>query len=149
MTPDIFVAIEQSAFGAAAKSAPWLYPIANVAHVVGAAMLFGAILVFDVLLLRRWAELARSISSVALPVAIAGFVLIAASAPVLFASEAATLVRNPVFLAKMALVVLALANVALFYRCGGVAGRRAIAHAVVSASAWLAIIVAGRFIAYV
>lgn len=149
MTLELLAALEQSAFGVAAKSSPWLYPVANIGHVAGAAMLFGAILVFDILMLRGRVELARAVSGVALPVAITGFVLIAASAPVLFASEATTLARNPAFLAKIALVILALCNVALFYRAGGAAGSRAIVHAAVSVCAWFAIIVAGRSIAYV
>ncbi len=147
MPPDIFLAIEQSAFGVASKSGPWLYPAANVAHVVGATLLVGAIMVFDILALRGRFDQARAISDVALPVAVAGFVLILISAPVLFAAEASALVRNQVFLAKMALLLVGLGNVVLFY-ARRPEGRAAMAHAAVSAVVWLTVVIAGRSIAY-
>lgn len=152
MTPDaladLWPAIERSAFGQAAKSGSLLYPIANVAHVVGACLLVGAIVVYDALLIGRRVEQARAIADVALPVAVVGLTFVLASAPVLFAAEASALAYNPAFLAKMALVTAAALNVAIFYMRGG-DERPAALQAWLSASLWLAIVVAGRAIAYV
>ena len=45
-------ALEQSGLGVLARGSAWLYPLANLAHVLGAALLVGAIATFDVQLLR-------------------------------------------------------------------------------------------------
>ncbi len=54
--PDIitaaFTALEQSSLGAAARGSAWLYPLANVSHVLGAALLVGAIATFDIQVIR-------------------------------------------------------------------------------------------------
>ena len=89
------------------------------------------------------------------PFAIAGLALSAATGSVLFASEAATLIRSPVFQWKLALVGLALVNAMLFRaRFADLApwsdraptGARAMALA--SLSLWLAAATCGRLIAY-
>ena len=148
-----FDAIEASGFGQTARSSLWLYPAANIAHVLGATLLVGAILVFDILILRRRYATAQAIAGTALPVAAAGLVLILLGASVLFAAETSALVRNPVFLIKMALAAIALANIALYHlsRRRTVEGvpSRAPAHAALSAILWIAIVIAGRYIAYV
>lgn len=150
MAGEILLAIEQSAFGQAAKSGLWLYPIANVAHVLGACLLVGAIVVYDALVIARRGEQARAIANIALPVAIAGLALLTASAPVLFAADATALAYNTAFLAKMALVAAAAMNVALVYARGANApSQSALVHAIASAILWIAIVIAGRAIAYV
>ena len=49
--PAIFVALEQSGFAAAIRQSPWLYPAANVGHIVFLTLFAGAIAVMDVRLL--------------------------------------------------------------------------------------------------
>jgi len=49
--PAIFVALEQSGFAAAIRQSPWLYPAANVGHIVFLVLFAGAIAVMDVRLL--------------------------------------------------------------------------------------------------
>ncbi len=44
--------IEFSQLGAMARRGVWLYPAANTLHVLGAALLVGAILVYDIRILR-------------------------------------------------------------------------------------------------
>ena len=48
-----FTALEQSSLGVAARGSGWLYALANVSHVLGAALLVGAIATFDIQVLRR------------------------------------------------------------------------------------------------
>ncbi len=145
----LFEALETSAFGGLARSSVWLYPAANIAHVLGATLLVGAIVVFDILILRRRYETAVAVSGAALGTAATGLALLLASAPVLLAAEATALVRNPVFLSKMALLTIAMANVAFFYARRPNLGQERTVHALVSASVWVAIVIAGRSIAYV
>lgn len=147
--------LEFSSLGFAARSSIWLYPLANLAHVVGASFLVGAILVFDILLLRNRFEMAAEISRVAFGVAATGLVLLLLSGPIMFSAEATAFGRNPVFLAKMLLIIAGFANLALYHRAKGRAlmyppvPPRARWHAGISASVWILAVIAGRSIAYV
>src|SRR5438034_10124117 len=94
--PPIFVALEQSGFSAGIRQSPWLYPAANVGHIVSLTFFAGALAVMDVRLLGGFAATepapllarARLIALAALAgMAITGFVL--------FAAEASHLVLNP------------------------------------------------------
>src|SRR2546429_6591047 len=49
--PEIFVALEQSSFAAAVRQSLWLYPAANVGHIVALTFFAGAVAVMDVRLL--------------------------------------------------------------------------------------------------
>ncbi len=148
-----FTALEQSSLGAAARGSAWLYPLANMSHVLGAALLVGAIVTFDVQVLRR-ASNAGIIARAVTPVAACGLALQVASGTVLLAADAMPVVVNPVFQFKMAMFALGLINVAVFrWRFGGglkaeipLAGARW--PAALSMASWLLVLLAGRFIAY-
>lgn len=147
--------VEFSALGGAARGSLWLYPLANLMHVVGASLLVGAIVVFDLLLLRSQFSRASDVSRVALGVAAAGLAFLLLSGPVMFSAEATAFGRNPVFLAKMILIIAGFANLALYH----LAKRRTLRHppvppkarlhAAVSAGVWILAVIAGRSIAYV
>jgi hypothetical protein len=146
--------LEASALGEVARDSLWLYPLASIAHVLGVALLVGAILCFDL----RVLGMARAVPFAAaarllLPVARAGFVAIALSGTVMLAADAAHVATNDAFAVKTVLVVLALANVVLFHRIawpsqGEEPGRRARLLAAVSAVLWLGVASSGRAIAY-
>jgi hypothetical protein len=147
--------VEFSALGFAARSSLWLYPLANLTHVVGASLLVGAILVFDILLLRNRFEMAANISHVSLGVAATGLALLLLSGPVMFSAEATAFGRNPVFLVKMGLIIAGLANLSLYHRAKRrvvmhpLVPPRARLHAGISAGVWILAVIAGRSIAYV
>jgi hypothetical protein len=91
--------------------------VVNVIHVLGVATLFGAVLILDLRLLGVWrrAPLA-AITTVAAPLAMAGFALAAASGVCLLAANALEYEGNPVLLVKFSAIGLGLANaVALRY----------------------------------
>jgi hypothetical protein len=146
-------AVEHSGLGQAARGTTWLYPIANLSHVVGAALLVGGIAALDVHILRR-GDAAGAIARAAIPVAAFGLVLQIPTGVVLFSAEATALVRNPAFLAKVALILVGLVNVAAFHwrfgealRAGALPGG-ARPLAAVSLLSWLGALLAGRAIAY-
>lgn len=130
----------------------WLYPAVNVAHVLGVALLFGAIAVLDLRLLGLWR--ASSLDAVARPVRVAGFGLAAAllSGVALFAAQATDYVDNPFLYAKFAAIALALLNLALLHRSGALARGRETAGlraaGGLSLLLWLAAVSLGRLIAY-
>lgn len=49
--PAVFVALEQSGFAAAIRQSLWLYPAANIGHIVSLTFFAGAVAVMDVRLL--------------------------------------------------------------------------------------------------
>jgi len=150
----LMLAFERSALGHAARSTAWLYPLANLVHVLGAALLVGAIAAFDVQILRRAGEV-RAVSRATLPVAAAGLVLQVSSGIILLSAEASTLAQNPAFQFKMAVLMLGLVNLAVFHwRFGdtlkGTASHRgAYALAAISLACWILVLLAGRAIAYI
>lgn len=155
MIQELLAAYEASALGHAARNLVWLYPLANLVHVLGAALLVGSVAVFDILVLRRRYAIAAAAGSVAIPLAATGLALQAASGVVLFSAEATTIAPNPAFLFKMVLLAIGLANVVAFHawhRIGDVAkqGQRPAirAGAMVSLSVWILVLLAGRAIAY-
>jgi hypothetical protein len=149
-----FTALEQSSLGAASRGSAWLYPLANMSHVLGAALLVGAIVTLDIQVLRR-AKNAGIIARAVTPVAACGLVLQVASGTVLLAADAMPVVVNPVFQFKMAMFALGLVNVAIFrWRFGGglkaeIPLEGATWPAALSLASWLLVLLAGRFIAYV
>src|SRR5215469_10541721 len=148
-----FTALEQSSLGAAARGSAWLYPLANLSHVLGAALLVGAIAAFDIQVLRH-AKNAGAIARAVSPVAAVGLALQVASGTVLLAADAMPVVVNPVFQFKMAMFALGLVNIAAFrWRFGGRLQAEtpldgAAAFAALSLTSWLLVLLAGRFIAY-
>jgi hypothetical protein len=131
MYSEFLTFVETSWLGQVARSSVWLYPLANLAHVLGAALLVGSIIVFDVLLLRRRYAEASAVSRYALTIAAAGLLILLLTGPILFSAEATATGRNPVFLIKVALILAA-----------------ARLRAGVSAGLWIAVLLAGRSIAY-
>lgn len=134
------------------------YLLVNAAHILGVGLLAGAILPLDL----RLMGLFRSV-----PIAVVGpFLSRAAGAGVvlalvtglwLFTVKPAEYVGNAAFLAKLAVLALALGNVALQHASrpfqaalrGGAVTLRVRIHAAASAVLWLAALVAGRWIGFV
>lgn len=155
MIQELLVSYEASGLGSAARNLVWLYPLANLVHVLGASLVVGAIAVFDVLVLRRRYAEAGAAGSVAIPLAATGLVLQAASGLILFSAEATTIARNPAFLFKLVLLAVALANVIAFHATHRLATLAEGSHrptvrlnAMVSLAVWIFVLLAGRAIAY-
>jgi hypothetical protein len=158
--PALFQALEQSGLGQALRSSLWLYPAVETLHIVGFALLVGSIVTFDlgVLGADREFDVARWAGRI-LPLTVLGFLLAVPMGFLLFTAEATAYVRNPVFLAKLALILLALLNVAWFhrgpYRQVQMAGPGSTWPSALKLSAlcslvlWLAVLACGRLIAYV
>lgn len=146
-------ALEQSSVGAAARGSAWLYPVANLSHVLGAALLVGAIATFDIEVLRG-AKNIGVIARAVTPLAAFGLALQVASGGVLLAADAMPVVVNPVFQFKMAMFAIGLLNIAAFrWRFGARLQAEtpldgAAAFAALSLTSWLLVLLAGRFIAY-
>lgn len=133
-------------------SHPVAYPALEVVHLVGIGLLLGSLATFE---LRVWG-LGRqlpvpALARLALGLTVSGFGCALASGLLMFASQAGELVANRAFLWKMGLLMLAGTNAAVFHARGGVGRCDAVARAqtLLSLGTWLAVIICGRWIAYV
>jgi hypothetical protein len=157
--PAIFVALEQSGFAAAIRQSTWLYPAANIGHIIALVFFAGAVAVMDMRLLGGFAETspARVIGR-ARTVAIVALVGMAVTGFILFAAEASHLALNPVFQIKAALVAAGLANVGIYefgtkraveaLAPGAMLPSRARIAGALSLGVWVAVATCGRSIAY-
>jgi hypothetical protein len=158
--PALLVALEGSGLGQTLRGSLWLYPAVETLHILGFAILIGSIVAFDVRLItapagfdvERWVGLL-------VPVAATGLALAAPMGFLLFTAEATAYFRNPVYLTKMALLLLALANVVWFH-FGPYRRRKAVGPSMgippamrrsagLSLVAWIGVLTCGRLIAYV
>lgn len=157
--PDLFAWIEASALGRLMRdTGPWTYPLVNLAHVLGIASLFGAVLVLDLRLLGLWRHVPlRPLADVAVPIARGGFVLAALAGLGLLADNATDYAGNPYLLIKFPAIAIGLANAIALGRSA--AWRAELANARgrsprlavmggVSLASWTTAVVTGRLIGY-
>jgi hypothetical protein len=157
--PALFIALEQSGFAQAIRQSVWLYPAANVGHILCLVLFAGSIAVMDVRLLGGFAATAPARILVrARRFAIAAFGGMLVTGFILFSAEASHLAMNEVFQLKVALIVAGLANLAIYELWAKRAvmnlppeaamPSRAKVAAMVSLALWVAVAACGRSIAY-
>ncbi len=157
--PAIFIALEESRFAAAIRQSLWLYPAANVGHIVALVLFAGSVAVMDVRLLGGLAATAPGrLIARARWFAIAALAAMAVTGFLLFSAEASHVSLNPVFQLKVALIGAGLVNVALYefgakrdvegLPPGATMPLRARMVGAVSLLTWIAVAACGRSIAY-
>jgi hypothetical protein len=157
--PAIFVALEQSGFAAAIRQSTWIYPVANVGHIIALVCFAGAVAVMDLRLLGALSAAAPlPLILRARRFAAAAFFGLAATGFLLFSAEAGHVAINPVFQLKIALVALGLLNTIVFelatkrwiatLPAGAATPLPARAAGLFSLAVWLAVAASGRTIAY-
>ncbi|UOM34765.1 DUF2214 domain-containing protein [Acuticoccus sp. I52.16.1] len=155
---ELWAALQASPVAAWARSARWGYAALNGAHIVGIALLVGAMVPLN--LVRIGAALgvgripAETAARLLVPFAGAGLVLAVGTGAVMFAARAGEYAALGVVQAKLALVgagtLIALALHARHGRDMQRAGpRRTAAHAALSLVMWLTVLGLGRLIAFV
>ena len=136
------------------RTSRWGYAALNTAHVLGIAVLVGAILPLDLRLLGFWPQTSRAdLARILVPVAVAGLGLAAATGPLLFAMRAEEYAALSVFRLKLVFVALGIAGALTLHRAYGLAlegasERRVAAHAALSLVCWIGALACGRFIAF-
>jgi hypothetical protein len=158
---DALAWLQSSALGEFMRgSGPWTYPVVNVIHILGVATLFGAVLVLDLRLLGAWRRASLPpITTVAGPLAMAGFAVAASSGVCLLASNALEYENNPFLLIKFSAIGLGFANAVALRRTtawrahanrelSGSEARKLALMGGVSLVSWLTAITAGRLIGY-
>lgn len=155
----LLLALEGSAPAQTLRSALWLYPAVEVAHIVGFVALVGAAFILDMRLLGRFRFLPVRQTVAALSRwARWSLIVVVPTGVALFMVDATTIARNPAFQLKLAVFAAALLNAAIFHWTvfrrpgwgdGDALPVAARAAGVLSIFLWIAVIAFGRLIAYV
>jgi hypothetical protein len=151
----LFESIEQWTLAAELRGSTWAYPLVNAAHIVGIALLFGAIVPLDLRLAGFWGGVpVAPLRRVLVPVAVLGLVLAVIAVVLLFIAKATDYAASTLFQAKMVLVALALINATALRLAPGwrakdeTAGRWPRLAGIASMTLWLAAILLGRLVGY-
>lgn len=150
----LFAALESSGVATYLRSARWGYAAVNATHILGIALLIGAILPLDLRLLGLWRGVERSgLLRVLVPTAAAGLVLSASAGLLLFSVRASDYAALTVFQLKLALIAVGtLSALWAHFRNGFLletaSDLRLRLHAAVSILCWLGALACGRLIAF-
>lgn len=152
------VALQNSGLGEAIRHSLWLYPLGNVLHVMGVALLVGAIVALDFRLLGfgRAHVSAEGASRLLTPFAVAGALMLVPGGLIVFIADAGPLAANTLMQFKLLLIAAGVVNALLFRHWWG--GRLASwdtgapgaarGQVIASMAIWLAVPTVGRLIAY-
>ncbi len=131
---------------------PWAYPMLEVAHLVGVALLLGNLVLLE-LRVFGWGKAlpVEPLARLSLGLAVAGFGLAAVSGLLMFGTQPGELLANRVFTAKMALIMLAGCNAGWFHARKSLQLQDLTARVSMTLSTvlWLLVLTCGRWIGYV
>lgn len=138
----------------------WLYPVVETVHIVGFAVLVGAVALFDLRVLGCARTLpVHALGRHLLRWSLASLLLVIPAGVLLFSSQPMEFIANPVFMLKLALLAVAGLNAAGFhagvYRSVAAWDTRrpapplARVQAALSLLLWISVIACGRLLAYV
>jgi hypothetical protein len=129
----------------------WGYAIVNTTHVLGIALLVGAIVPLDLKLLGAWRGSAIGpLAKILVPMAVGGLTLAIVTGSLLFLADPLEYAGSRIFIIKIALIAAATLHALSFHLGKGYsvsAARLKIAGGC-SLTAWLSVLVLGRFIAF-
>jgi hypothetical protein len=158
MFMDFLIAMEDSGLGTWVRESPslWAYPSVLFLHTLGLALLVGFSALIDLRLLGVAPDMPIKPLKKFFPLMAAGFWISALSGTALSMADASTMITNPLFIAKLGLVALAIGNTQIIrmevFRDPDVdahpVSRGVKLLAGTSLFLWVAVITAGRLTAY-
>jgi hypothetical protein len=111
MSTEWWVALEATALAGALRGSVWAYPLVNAAHLLGVALLVGAMIPLDLRLLGAWPSVPLApLWRVLTRTAGVGLGLAIIFGSLLFITRATTYAASGLFLAKMVIVGVGTAN---------------------------------------
>ncbi|HSD55298.1 MAG TPA: DUF6644 family protein [Burkholderiales bacterium] len=156
---ELLSAFERSSLAEVMRHSLWMYPIVEIVHISGIAILVGAVVLFDLRLLGFSRTVSvRSLERHLLPWAWAAFLLIVPSGVSMLSAHTTEFAANPAFRVKLVLIAFAGLNAFVFHN--GVyrsvsswdqhqpTPAAAKASALLSLMIWFSVITCGRLIAY-
>ncbi len=143
------MALEGLWLAQAMKHSPWLYPTLETMHIWGIGMLFGSVVVMDLRVLGFGRTLNLSdLSRLGIAVAVIGFGLAVLTGSLMFIAQASELISSRLFILKMCMIFLLLAN-AVILRIRTIDNGMSKMQALLSLAGWASVIGMGRWLAYV
>lgn len=130
----------------------WAYPMLEVAHLLGVALLLGNLTLLELRVFGWGRGLpVAPLAKLSLGLVAAGFALAAVSGLLMFGTQAGELLANRVFTAKMVLIMLAGCNAGWFHARRSLQrqDRTARLLMLLSSALWLLVLTCGRWIGYV
>ena len=159
MLAELLAEVQASGLASTLRQSHWVYPIVNTGHIVGIALLFGAIVPLDLRLIGFWPRIPVGLMArTLLPIALTGMLLAFLTGSLLFSVQATKYAGITLFRIKLLLFLAAVANALLLRgtmawlvhqgpELSGTSPRLQLAGAL-SIGFWLATIFAGRMIGY-
>ncbi len=143
------MALEGLWLAQAMKYSTWLYPTVETMHIWGIGMLFGSVVIMDLRVLGFGSKLSMSdLSRLGILAAFVGFGLAVLTGSLLFITQASELIGSRLFILKMCLIFLLLAN-AMILRMRTVTNGISKLQALLSLAGWASVIGMGRWLAYI
>jgi hypothetical protein len=152
--------VDSTRLNAVLRQSNWAFPALDVIHTLGIVLVAGTIMLVDfrlVGLALRSVPIKQIVARI-VPATLWGFGLMLVSGGLLFASEAVKMYHSPAFRIKLIMLALAGLNALIFHRTiyrdvanwdpASVTPSRARLAGMLSLIFWIAIIAAGRAIAY-
>lgn len=131
---------------------PWAYPMLEVVHVIGVALILGNLVLLE-LRVFGWASTLpiEPLARLSLGLVGLGFGLAVVTGLLMFGTQPGELLANRVFTVKMALIMLAGCNAGWFHarRSLQLQDTTARVSMLLSSLIWILVITCGRWIAYV
>ena len=151
--------IEALAIAKAMREWLWLYPAVEIVHIVGFTILVGSVAMFDLRVLGLSKQIpVRALARHLLPWSVGALLLIVPTGLLMFSAHAEDFLGNRAFQLKMALLLAAILNAAMFHTGPYTtvkawdthASAPVLARISVTASLllWIGIISCGRLLAY-
>lgn len=145
--------LEATAFAVALRDSVWVYPLVNAAHLMGVALLVGAIVPLDLRLLGFWPSVPlAAFGRVLRAVAATGLILALLAGGAMFVARAAEYAASSYFLAKMAFVFVGGVNALVVSRVSPARmvdwGIGCALAAALSLICWTSALVLGRLVGY-
>jgi hypothetical protein len=148
---ELLAALEATQVATHLRGSRWTYPLVNAGHLLGIALLIGAVAPLDLRLIGFWRRIPlAAVAAVARPVAATGLVLALLTGALLFSVGATEYAGTRLFWFKMALVMLALVNVG-FHGGPGILTAPPLRQRLAGAASlglWIAILLCGRMLGY-
>ncbi len=143
------MALEGLWLAQAMKHSAWLYPTVETMHIWGIGMLFGSVVIMDLRVLGLGNKLNVSdLSRLGIAVAVIGFSLAVLTGSLMFIAQASELISSRLFILKMCMIFLLLAN-AVILTVRTIDNGMSKMQALLSLAGWASVIGMGRWLAYV
>lgn len=129
----------------------WAYPVLEVVHILGIAMLLGNLVLLELRVFGRGKNLpVADLARLSLSIAAVGFSLAALSGFLMFSTRPAELLGNRAFTLKIVLLFTAACNAGWFHARQSLQKLDFTSRVLMVASSgiWIAVVVCGRWIAY-